>query len=173
LLDLTFEIMCARLVGAFPANSPRYGVIDDDSLYISRPCSGNYTNSTGFSLEAKGEWVNAKFHFDDFFNSLLSVFVMTVGGWGDIVLDGLSATRDGYSPSPYLKPNSIIMIYFFVGVTFFGLYGNPSLLLNHLHDVRSFLDALSGLYSSDRIPIFLFSLTCVLHSEKRICWRGV
>jgi len=126
------------LIGAFPANSPRYGAMNDDGLYVSRPCSGNYTNSTGFSLEAKGEWVNAEFHFDDFFNSLLSVFIMAVGGWGNIVLDGLSATEIGYSPAPYLSPNPIIIIYFFVGVTFFGLYGNKSLLFHYMFDTRSF-----------------------------------
>jgi hypothetical protein len=78
---------------------------------------------TGFALEAKGEWVNAQYHFDDFFNSVLSVFIMTVGGWGNIVLDGLSATEVDYSPAPFLIPNPITIFYFFIGVTFFGLYG--------------------------------------------------
>jgi hypothetical protein len=65
-------------VGTFPTNSPRDGLVSDNGLYTARPCSGNYTNSTGFPLEAKGEWVNSLYNFDDFAHSLLSVFILSV-----------------------------------------------------------------------------------------------
>ena len=65
-------------VGSFPANSPKDGMVGDDGWYSARPCSGNFTNATGFPLEAKGEWVNELYNFDDFFRSLLSVYILSV-----------------------------------------------------------------------------------------------
>jgi hypothetical protein len=110
-------------VGEFPKNSPRDGVIDKSTgYYLHRPCKGVYTNMNGTELEAFGSWQNPTFHFDDFFNSFLSVFVMSTEGWAEIVWNGLAATEIGSSPSPYHNTNILILWYFFFGVAFFALY---------------------------------------------------
>jgi hypothetical protein len=109
-------------VGQFPHNSPKDGKINNAGLYETRPCKGVFTNLNGTTLEAFGEWRNPTFHFDDFFNSFLTVFVLSTEGWAEIVWIGLSATRVGYSGKPYHNTNILILWYFFFGVAFFALY---------------------------------------------------
>ena len=108
-------------VGAFPTNSPRYGDTNNNGLYTARPCTGNFTNSSGSHLEAKGEWVNSLYNFDSFGDALLSVFILSVGGWGELVQEGLAATEIDYSPEPYANTSPLVIFYFFFGVAFFGL----------------------------------------------------
>ena len=110
-------------VGEMPTNSPKMGVVDQvTGFYSARPCSGNFTNMDGVQLTAMGEWVNADYHFDTFESSLLSVFILSVGGWFDVVFDGLSGTEVGYTPEPYYNTNPLVIFYFFFGISFFGLY---------------------------------------------------
>jgi hypothetical protein len=113
-------------VGSFPANRPMDGIKGENGTFTSRPCFGNYTNATGFPLEAKGDWVNAPFHFDNFPNSLMSLFTFCVGGWGNIFLRGLAVTSVDYSPESYHNKGiinlDIIDCYFFLGVAFFNFY---------------------------------------------------
>mmetsp|Transcript_1007 Transcript_1007/g.1240 ORF Transcript_1007/g.1240 Transcript_1007/m.1240 type:complete len:2098 (-) Transcript_1007:185-6478(-) len=110
-------------VGSFPHNSHKNGKIDEETgYYVTRPCHGIYLNSNGTELEALGEWRNPTFHFDDFFNSFLTVFVLSTEGWAEIVWVGLSTTNVDYSQSPYYNTNILILWYFFFGVSFFALY---------------------------------------------------
>jgi hypothetical protein len=114
-------------VGPFPPFSYRYGekVGGDgfDSHYLrTRPCEGLYINANGTQLEAMGHWRNPTFHFDDFANSFLSVFVLSTEGWAELVWYGLSATEVDYSSKPYYNDNILVLFYFFFGVAFFGLY---------------------------------------------------
>ena len=123
-------------VGSFPEGGSRWGklatgsTIGDDALadfYVTRPCSGNFTFTQdlgdGQQLEARGEWVVSTFNFDDFPTALMSVFVLTIGGWGDIMFMGLSATDVDHSPKPYANQgNLLVVFYMFFGVAFFGLY---------------------------------------------------
>jgi len=129
-------------VGAFPFNSHVHGECaglshpldpglsfkDVRSLcagkpYTSRPCAGSYLDAaSGMALEAKGTWRNPTFHFDDFPNSFLSVFVLSTEGWAEIVWSAFAATRVDYSGKPYFEPNMLVIFYVFFGVSFFGLY---------------------------------------------------
>ena len=113
-------------VGAFPADSPMDGVIAVNGTFTSRPCYGNYTNAAGLHLEAKGEWVSASFHFDDFPNSLASTFTFILGGWGDTFLRGLMATSVDHSPNDFHDEDALRLnftfFYFVLGVIFFNIY---------------------------------------------------
>jgi hypothetical protein len=122
-------------VGSFPEGASRWGQLigsasDDDAasaLYVTRPCAGNFTFSealgSGQQLEARGEWSVPTFHFDDFPNALMSVFVLCTGGWADIMWTGLAATDVDYSSEPYASSGNVLVVfYLFFGVAFFGLY---------------------------------------------------
>mmetsp|Transcript_3663 Transcript_3663/g.8606 ORF Transcript_3663/g.8606 Transcript_3663/m.8606 type:complete len:961 (+) Transcript_3663:816-3698(+) len=116
----------AAAVGAFPPGAPRDGrrLGPGSPVYLTRPCSGPFVDArTGLALEARGEWRNPTFHFDDFFSSFLSVFVLTTEGWAELVWGGLSATEVGRSPAPYANQENLLVVwYFFFGVAFFGMY---------------------------------------------------
>mmetsp|Transcript_1005 Transcript_1005/g.1224 ORF Transcript_1005/g.1224 Transcript_1005/m.1224 type:complete len:2440 (-) Transcript_1005:185-7504(-) len=132
--DMADDEIYQSTVGPFPEFANRYGKIigenkqtfnDNDissQLYLTRPCEGVYTNMNGTELEALGKWRNPTFHFDDFPNSFLSVFVLSTEGWAEIVWVGLSTTNVDYSQSPYYNTNILILWYFFFGVSFFALY---------------------------------------------------
>jgi len=132
--DMADDEIYQSTVGPFPEFANRYGKIigenkqtfnDNDissQLYLTRPCEGVYTNMNGTELEALGKWRNPTFHFDDFPNSFLSVFVLSTEGWAEIVWYGLSATEIDYSSKPYYNDNLLVLFYFFFGVAFFGLY---------------------------------------------------
>jgi hypothetical protein len=125
--DMADDEVYSDTVGAFPENAYRYGEKiggsgENSEYYLTRPCEGRYINANGTELEALGEWRNPTFHFDDFPNSFLSVFVLSTEGWAEIVWYGLAATEIDYSSKPYYNSNLLVLFYFFFGVAFFGLY---------------------------------------------------
>jgi len=110
-------------VGPFPHGTSRYGTLSSDGVtYSARPCTGAYVNAAGLSVVAQGVWRNPDYHFDDFPNAFLSVFVMSTENWAELVWQGLSAQEVDISGVPYGNTNPIAIFFFAFGISFFSLY---------------------------------------------------
>ena len=110
-------------VGPFPHGTSRYGTLSSDGVtYSARPCTGAFINSEGLGVVAQGVWRNPDYHFDDFPNAFLSVFVMSTENWAEIVWQGLSAQDVDISGVPYGNTNPIAIVFFAFGISFFSLY---------------------------------------------------
>ena len=92
----------------FPENTWRYGVKNTTGGWAVSPCSSEHVDALG----EPREWVNARFHFDNFFDAMLTLFVLfSLEGWPDIMWHGLDVTQVDYSPR---RENSVMYFVFFM-----------------------------------------------------------
>lgn len=73
----------------FKEGASRYGEKNGDGEWIQVPCESYWDNGT--RVERDYDWVNPTYKFDNIFQSMLSVLVISVEGWGDIMQQAMSA----------------------------------------------------------------------------------
>ena len=94
----------------FPARTSRYGVLNSSYVeiqgnssvstlhkWVVEPCAKGYYAKDG----TEREWINAEFHFDNFYMSVITLFVMfSLEGWPDILWHAMDVTDVDVSPEP-------------------------------------------------------------------------
>jgi hypothetical protein len=103
----------------FPPFTHRDGVLNvTGNGYLIEPCSSDFLGADGNPRQ----WINARFHFDDFLQSFLTLFVLfSLEGWPDILWHGLDVTRVDYSPKKEHSIMSFVFFMFFIMVASFLL----------------------------------------------------
>jgi len=123
----------------FPPGEPMKGVrIDESLLYHAhdddfRYIKGNYTvNSLNWKvtpclrpehdplLYGGAHWTTPNYNYDDFFNSMVATFTLSLGGWSDLLEASMSFRAPDVQPIPGSGP--ALMLYVMLGVVVFGLY---------------------------------------------------
>ena len=92
----------------FPEFTSRFGVKNETGAWLVEPCDSGYTDASG----EPRQWVNARFHFDNSFDAMLTLFVLfSLEGWPDIMWHALDVTMVDYSPK---RENSVMYFVFFM-----------------------------------------------------------
>ena len=121
----------------FPANTPASGIRDSDTgVWSVPPCGVEYAQNftSDVIISPRGSWKNTVFNFDNIVNSILSVFLISVGGWTGLLHNIMDGTSPGYSPQT--NYNWSASLYFTAGCCFFNLY-LLSLFIGIVYDCAS------------------------------------
>ena len=85
----------------------------DASVYLRTSCTGLFVTDDG--LIAEREWVNADLHFDNIFQSMITLFVvMSLEGWVQVSNMGIDAT--GVDTAPERDNNRGYALFFVVNI---------------------------------------------------------